>query len=181
MAYVLLGLWILLLSFWLFILLVTGKYWRMMLHSLPTFKKHHGVMPVQRNVFPLFHLFAFFEAFLSDTSIWSEAHALRRHSESHAWNRCLWLRMKKPKGERWKKAVTEAVKRIVWDVLLAFTLPSFLSPSLFLKSLPSAERQPANKDMTVCCVKEIWFVNLQGKINEVLHGWKAVFQREREL
>lgn len=133
-------------------------------------------MLVQRNVFPFFQLF---EAFLSDTSsIWSEAHALRWHSESHAWNRCVWLHMKKPKGERWKKAVTEAVKRIVWDVLLAFTLPSCLSPSLLLKSLPSAETLPANKDMTVCCVKEIWFGNLQGKINEVLHGWK-LYSRER--
>lgn len=56
------------------------------------------------------------------------------------------------------------------DLLLAFTLPAFLSPSLLLKSFPSAERQPANEDMTVCCVKEIWFVNLRGKINEVLHG-----------
>lgn len=61
----------------------------------------------------------------------------------------------------------------------SFTLPSFLSPSLLLKSLPSAERQQANKDMTVCCAKEIWFVNLQSKINEVLHGWK-LYSRERE-
>lgn len=80
-------------------------------------------------------------------SIWSETHTLRWHIESHARIR----RTKKTnrragtrrRGKR--REMTEAVKRIVWDVLLAFTRPCsptyFLSQSLLEKRLPSAERQ----------------------------------------